>query len=156
MAAGFAAERTFVRPKGKPAPQGRGQLNDMISISERLAEVEDRAVPGHWGGDLVLGKRPTGIATLVERTSPFTQLIALPDGYKAEPVRMALTDAITSLPAAVRRSLTWDQGSEMAEHVRFSVDSGVTVYFLRSTKPLATWLQREHQRSSASVLPQAR
>jgi IS30 family transposase len=107
----------------------------MVMISERPAEVEDRAVPGHWEGDLLLGKRPTGIATLVERTTRYAQLVALPDGYQAEPVRLALTASICSLPVQLRRSLTWDQGKEMAEHARFTVDSGVQVYFCDPNSP---------------------
>ncbi len=104
-------------------------------ISERPAEVEDRAVPGHWEGDLLLGKRPSGIATLVERTSRYVQLVALPDGLHAEPVRQALVASITSLPSQLRHTLTWDQGKEMAEHVRFTVDSGVQVYFCDPRSP---------------------
>jgi transposase, IS30 family len=107
----------------------------MVMISERPAEVEDRAVPGHWEGDLLLGKRPTGIATLVERTSRYTQLVALPDGHKAEPVRAALAQSIASLPSQLWRSLTWDQGEEMTEHARFTVDSGVQVYFCDPNSP---------------------
>jgi IS30 family transposase len=72
---------------------------------------------------MLLGKRPTAILTLVERSSRFTQLVALPDGHKAEPVRVALTASIATLPEQLRRSLTWDQGKEMAEHARFSIDS---------------------------------
>jgi transposase, IS30 family len=123
------------RPRGRPAPQGRGQIREMVMISERPAEVEDRAVPGHWEGDLLLGSRVSGIATLVERTSRYTQLVALPDGYRAEPVCGALVASISSLPAQLRRSLTWDQGKEMAEHARFSVDSGVKVYFCDPHSP---------------------
>ncbi len=104
-------------------------------ISERPAEVEDRAVPGHWEGELLLGKRPSGIATLVERASRYTQLVALPDGYRAEPVRVALAKRIASLPAQIRRSLTWDQGKEMAEHVQLTVESGVQVYFCDPNSP---------------------
>jgi len=92
-------------------------------------------VPGHWEGDLLLGSRVSGIATLVERTSRYTQLVALPDGYRAEPVCGALVASISSLPAQLRRSLTWDQGKEMAEHARFSVDSGVKVYFCDPHSP---------------------
>ena len=117
------------------AGQGQGQIRDKVMISERPAEVDDRAVPGHWEGDLLLGKRPTGIATLVERTSRFTRLVALPDGYKAEPVRVALAQSIASLPVQLCRSLTWDQGKEMAEHARFTVDSGVQVYFCDPNSP---------------------
>jgi IS30 family transposase len=86
--------------------QGRGQIRDKVMISERPAEAEDRAVPGHWEGDLLLGKRPTGIATLVERTSRYVQLVALPDGYRAGPVREALQRSIATLPVQLARSLT--------------------------------------------------
>ena len=107
----------------------------MVMISERPAEVEDRAVPGHWEGDLLLGSRASGIATLVERSSRYTQLVALPNGYRAEPVRAALAQSIASLPSQLRRSVTWDQGKEMAEHVQFSVASGVQVYFCDPHSP---------------------
>ena len=123
------------RPQGRPAATGRGQITGKLLISERPAEVEDRAVPGHWEGDLLMGTKPSAIATLVERSSRFTQLVALPDGHKAGPVGVALTASIASLPEQLRRSLTWDQGLEMAEHARFSVDSGVTVYFCDPRSP---------------------
>ncbi len=84
-------------------------------ISERPAEIEDRAVPGHWEGDLLLGKLPTGIATLVERSTRFCQLVELPEGHRAEAVREALVKSIGSLLKQLRRSLTWDQGKEMLE-----------------------------------------
>jgi transposase, IS30 family len=108
--------RAMRYPRGKRLPQGRGQLRDVVLISERPAEVEDRAVPGHWEGDLLLGKRPSAVATLVERASRYLTLVALPDGYKAEQVRPALAAAVARLPEQLRRSLTWDQGKEMAEH----------------------------------------
>jgi IS30 family transposase len=123
------------RPQGRPQPTGRGQITGKLLISERPAEVEDRAVPGHWEGDLLMGTKPSAIATLVERSSRFTQLVALPDGHKAHPVRIALTASIASLPQQLRRSLTWDRGLEMAEHARFSIDSGVTVYFCDPRSP---------------------
>ncbi|MQA74748.1 MAG: IS30 family transposase [Solirubrobacterales bacterium] len=115
--------------------QGRGKVRDMVAISERPPEVEDRAVPGHWEGDLLIGDRTSAIATLVERQTRYCQLVALPDGAKAEPVREALAASIATLPAQLRRSLTWDQGKEMAEHRRFSVDSGVEVYFCDPHSP---------------------
>ena len=115
--------------------QGRGKLREMVMISERPAEVEDRAVPGHWEGDLLIGRGASGIATLVERTSRYTQLVALPGGYRAEPVRAALAKSIGSLPSQLRRSLTRDQGKEMAEHAQFTVDSGVQVYFCDPNSP---------------------
>ena len=135
LCAQLRSGRRTRRPRGRPAPQGRGRLREMLMISERPAEVEDRAVPGHWEGDLLLGKQPSAIATLVERTSRFAQLVALPDGYQAAPVRVALTASICSLPIQLRRSLTWDQGKEMAEHARFTVDSGVRVYFCDPHSP---------------------
>jgi IS30 family transposase len=122
-------------PRGARLPQGRGHIKDMVNISARPAEVEDRAVPGHWEGDLVLGRRPSAVATLVERTSRFVVLVALPHGYKAEQVRPALAAAVGRLPVHLRRSLTWDQGKEMAAHVDFTVDSGVQVYFCDPQSP---------------------
>ena len=105
-------------------------------ISERPPEVEDRAVPGHWEGDLLMGTaRADAIATLVERPTRYCQLVALPEGSGAETVAEALKASITALPAQLRRSLTWDQGPEMAEHRRFSVDTGVEVYFCDPRSP---------------------
>ena len=86
-------------------------------ISERPAEAEDRAVPGHWEGDLILGLGSSAIGTLVERSSRYVVLLHLPHGRTAEHVRVALTRQLTRLPAELRRTLTWDQGKEMAEHV---------------------------------------
>jgi IS30 family transposase len=127
--------RAMRYPRGKRLPQGRGQLRDVVLISERPAEAEDRAVPGHWEGDLLLGKRPSAVVTLVERASRYLMLVALPDGYRAEQVRPALAAAVARLPEQVRRSLTWDQGKEMAEHTRFTVDTGVQVYFCDPRSP---------------------
>jgi transposase, IS30 family len=135
LAAHLRSGRTTRRPQGRAAAQGQGQLPGKLMICDRPAEASDRAVPGHWEGDLLLGKRPTGIATLVERSSRYTQLVALPDGYRAEPVRVALAASIQALPDQLWRSLTWDQGNETAEHARFSVDSGVTVYFCDPRSP---------------------
>ena len=115
--------------------QGRGRIRDMVMISERPPEVEDRAVPGHWEGDLLIGTKTSAIATLVERQTRYCQLVALPAGMRAAAVRAALAASITTLPAQLRRSLTWDQGHEMAEHRRFSVDSGVAVYFCDPHSP---------------------
>jgi len=115
---------------------GRGELRDMVLISERPAEVADRAVPGHWEGDLILGRgRQSAIGTLVERTTRLTVLLALPQGRTAEQVRTVLARRIRTLPAQLRRTLTWDRGKEMAEHVRFTVDSGVQVYFCDPHSP---------------------
>ena len=92
-------------------------------------------MPGHWEGDLIFGRRMTAIGTLVERWSRYVMLVALPDGHTAEAVRIALAAKITTLPDALRQSLTWDQGKEMADHVRFSVDTGVHVYFCDPKSP---------------------
>jgi IS30 family transposase len=126
--------------RAKRVPRGRvhkrGQIADMVMISERPAEVEDRAVPGHWEGDLLLGKDgKSAIGTLVERATRFVMLFALPDGRGAEQVRIAMTKTVTRLPEALRRTLTWDQGKEMAQHVRFSVDTGVGIYFCDPHSP---------------------
>jgi IS30 family transposase len=115
--------------------QGRGKIGDMVMISERPPEIEDRAVPGHWEGDLLMGTKTTAVATLVERQTRYLQLVCLPDGFQAEPVRRALQASITTLPEQLRRSLTWDQGLEMAEHRKFSVDTGVAVYFCDPKSP---------------------
>ena len=117
--------------------QGRGQLVDTVSIRERPAEVEDRAVPEHWEGDLMFGRHHSAVGTLVERTSRYVLLYPLPAGYKGGPAREALATAITRLPDQLRRSLTWDNGKEMAEHVRFTVDSGVQVYICDPRSPWA-------------------
>ena len=135
LAAQLRSGRVTRRPQARALPQGRGQIVGKLMISERPAEVDDRAVPGHWEGDLLLGTLPTAIATLVERSTRYVQLVALPDGHGAEAVRVALTASIASLPAQLRRSLTWDQGLEMAEHAQFSVDSGVAVYFCDPKSP---------------------
>jgi IS30 family transposase len=118
--------------------KGRGgKLTEMVMISERPPEVEDRAVPGHWEGDLLMGNRQSAaaIATLVERSTRYCQLVALPEGTEAERVADALAKSITTLPAQLRRSLTWDQGQEMAEHRRFAVETGVEVYFCEPQSP---------------------
>ena len=114
---------------------GQGQLRDMVMISERPAEVKDRAVPGHWEGDLIFGRKMTAIGTLVERHSRYVILLKLPNGNTAESVRTAMTKRIKTLPAQLRRSVTWDQGKEMAQNVQFTVDTGVQVYFCDPKSP---------------------
>ncbi len=126
--------RAIRRPQGRPKST-KGQIRDMVMISERPAEVEDRAVPGHWEGDLLMGKRQTAIGTLVERWSRYVMLFALPDGNTAEAVRDALTATVQRLPEHLWQSLTWDQGKEMAQHAQFSVDTGIEVFFCDPNSP---------------------
>jgi IS30 family transposase len=114
---------------------GQGKIRGKVNVAERPAEAADRAVPGHWEGDIIFGTRRSTIATLAERHSRFVMLIALPRGHGAESVTDALSQAITALPAQLRRSLTWDQGTEMAGHARFSVATGVPVYFCDPHSP---------------------
>jgi transposase, IS30 family len=116
------------------AGQPRGRIVDAVSIRERPAEVEDRAIPGHWEGDLFTGSRNTHIATLVERGSRFTVLVKLP-GKDTESVIAGLTRQVRRLPQTLIRSLTWDRGSEMAQHQRFTVATDVKVYFCDPQSP---------------------
>jgi IS30 family transposase len=128
--------RVIRRPKGVRLPDGRGGRPNTLHISERPAEVEDRAVPGHWEGDLVFGKGMSPVATLVERKSRFLMLVALPGGnHQAEAVADALAAAITTLPSQLAKTLTWDLGHEMAQHQRFTVATGVQVYFCDPKSP---------------------
>ena len=133
-------------PRPRTRGRGKGFVTPEIMIRERPAEAVDRAVPGHWEGDLILGLGSSAIGTLVERTTRFTLLLHLPRmpghgekktrvkngpalaGHGAEAVRKAITRTIISLPDQLRRSLTWDQGAEMAEHTRLKVDTGVQIY----------------------------
>ena len=115
-------------------PVGRGKIPGMVMISERPAEVADRAVPGHWEGDLIMGKRKTSIGTLVERTTRYVMLLRL-ERYSADEVREAMAKKILTLPETLRRSVTWDQGKEMASHARFTIDTGVQIYFCDPRSP---------------------
>ena len=109
-------DRPIRRPRGKKRSHGRGQIRNMVSIRERPTEADTRQVAGHWEGDLVFGARPSAVATLVDRATRYAMVVALPDGNKAEAVAAALIDHLGRLPAHLRRSLTWDRGSEMAQH----------------------------------------
>ena len=143
--------RTLRVPRARARGRGKGFVTDEVMISQRPAEAADRAVPGHWEGDLILGLRSSAIGTLVERTSRFTMLLHLPPfdgrdaprikngpaltGHGADAVRDAITDVIVTLPEQLRRSLTWDQGAEMAQHARLRIDTGLQVYFCDPQSP---------------------
>ncbi len=119
--------RTRRRPRSRI--ETRGQIPDKVMITDRPAEADDRAVPGHWEGDLIIGqKNGSAIGTLVERTTRYLLLLHLPDGREAIKVNEAMKLAIAGLPNELVRTLTWDQGKELSSHVQFSVDTGVQVY----------------------------
>jgi IS30 family transposase len=135
LAACLRTGRAQRRTKASPENH-HGRMAGMVLISERPAEIADRAVPGHWEGDLVIGRaQGSAVATLVERRTRYLMLAGLPGGRTAPEVRDALADKILTLPEHLRRSLTWDRGHEMAEHLRFTVDTGVTVYFCDPHSP---------------------
>lgn len=144
--------RALRMPRARTRRRGKTFISPEIMISQRPAEAADRAVPGHWEGDLILGLGSSAIGTLVERTTRFTMLLHLPRmtghghearvkngpalaGHGAEAVRDAITRTIITLPEQLRRSLTWDQGAEMAQHARLKIDAGVQVYFCDPHSP---------------------
>ena len=134
LTAQLRTRRQMRHAKGGKAKNGQGHILDMVSIRERPAEAEDRAVPGHWEGDLLTGASDTHIATLVERHSRFTMLVKLPR-KDTTTVVAALAKHIRKLPEQLRRSLTWDQGKEMSGHKRFTVATNVQVYFCDPRSP---------------------
>jgi IS30 family transposase len=142
--------RTERAPRRR-AEKAHRALGEKVMISERPAEVADRAVPGHWEGDLVKGAfNRSAILTLVERSSRYTILGAMPGGYSAERVRDCLIDVLPSLPTQLVRSLTWDQGTEMSLHREFTAASGIQVYFC---DPHSPW-QRPSNENTNGLLRQ--
>jgi transposase, IS30 family len=128
--------RAYRRPQRRPEQRRNRFSAPMLMISERPAEVADRAIPGHWEGDLIMGLgNSTAIGTLVERSTRYVMLLHLPHGKQAEHLRDALLTAVAELPAHLRRSLTWDQGSEMGRHHEFSVAADMPVYFCDPASP---------------------
>ena len=135
LVAHLRRSRSLRRPRNaKRVNRGQGQIVDAVSIRERPAEAEDRAVPGHWEGDLLAGAANTHVATLVERHSRFLMLVAV-DGKDTRSVTRALTRHVRRLPEQLRGSLTWDRGMEMAEHARFTIATDIKVYFCDPHSP---------------------
>ena len=142
--------RVVRKPCRKPG-QRKNRIPNMINISERPAEAADRAVPGHWEGDLIIGtKNLSAIGTLVERSTNYTMLLHLPDGYTPEKVRDALIAKIKTLPDVLRASLTWDQGTEMGKWEQVAVDADIDIYFC---DPHAPW-QRATNENTNGLLRQ--
>ncbi len=159
--------RALREPRARTGRSGRTLVTDEVRISQRPAEAGDRAVPGHWEGDLIIGLDKSAIGTLVERTSRYTMLLHLPRmegfgevpyvkngpppaGHGAQAVRDAITAQLGDLPEQLRRSLTWDQGGEMAQHVQLKIDAGVAVYFC---DPHSPW-QRPSNENTNGLLRQ--
>lgn len=132
-------ERKYRRKKGGrkgASEETRGKIADMLSIEERPKGVEDRTIPGHWEGDLIMGKyKRTALGTLVERTTRYTLLVPLGKNKSAAEVRRAYAKAMRTIPTELAKTLTYDQGKEMSEHKRFTIDTGIQVYFAHPGSP---------------------
>jgi len=136
LAGALRSGRARRRPQRDPQRRRSRFVDPMVMISERPAEADDRAIPGHWEGDLIMGAGNTSsIGTLVERTTRYVMLVHLPDGHDATTVRDALINTVSTLPEQLRRSLTWDQGSEMAGHLKFKTATGMPVFFCDPASP---------------------
>jgi transposase, IS30 family len=128
--------RALRKPRRRPDARATRRIPDMVLIAERPPEVADRAVPGHWEGDLIVGSASgSAIGTLVERTTRFTILLHLPHGHGADAVETAMATAMADLPATLRKTLTWDQGIEMRNHARITAATGLAVYFCDPHSP---------------------
>ncbi len=164
------AER-YAPPRERSRRKTWAHVTPETLTSERPAGAEDRAVPGHWEGDLLIGLERSAIGTVVERTTRFTMLVHMPHeegyrhketprngpalaGYGAITMKNALTHTMSALPEQLARSLTWDRGKEMSAHAQFKVETGIPVFFAAPAVALAARHEREHQRPAAPVLPQ--
>jgi transposase, IS30 family len=128
--------RALRKPRARRTNIEHRHIPGMVNISERPAEAEDRAVPGHWEGDLIIGKNQASqIGTLVERSTGFVQLLHLPTGRSADVVAKTMITKIKAFPENLRKTLTWDQGLEMAAHARISIDTGIDIYFCDPHSP---------------------
>ncbi|MBA8801793.1 IS30 family transposase [Nocardioides ginsengisegetis] len=128
--------RVLRKPRRPVGQRGGSKIPDMVNISERPPEVEDRAVPGHWEGDLIVGASSrSAIGTLVERATGFTMLLHLPENHGADTVAAAMIEAMSRLPETLRQTLTWDQGREMASHVRIAAATDLEIYFCDPHSP---------------------
>nr|WP_167490786.1 IS30 family transposase [Nocardia terpenica] len=145
--------RPIRHPKRARRPDGRGVISDLVPISERPIEVETRQAAGHREGDLVMGSRPSAIATLVERTSRFTALVALPDGIKAHQVTPHLTRYLLSLPVPMRRTLTWDRGREIAGHKSITAATNMPIYLCKPRSPWQRGTNENTNRLLRQYLP---
>ena len=122
--------------RSKGQTENRGHISNMVMISERPAEANDRAVPGHWEGDLIIGKNGrSAVGTLVERSTRYLLLLHLPDGREAAKVNEAMKKAISGLPAELAKTITWDQGKELSSHADFTIDTNIAVYFCDPHSP---------------------
>lgn len=130
-------EHKYRRQKNHAQTQGnRGKITDMLSIEERPQEVADRSVPGHWEGDMLLGRhRKTALGSLVERTTRYTMLVPLGKKKDAVSVRKAYARAFRTIPTELKKTLTYDQGKEMLGHKQFTIDTGILVYFAHPASP---------------------